>query len=153
MSKLQIYGNSKGRKDNHPSTKTKVVLSFLSAFLCIGLITATTEASFSVTMRVKDVNSNSPTVKAVVKTDTGLKISRTVDLGDKANKADWDVIDLHFFFSNDKQTKIGTGFKACLDSQCKSGTNGPEHKPEVVTFTAKKVNSQDFFGHGAGFQY
>jgi len=116
-----------------------MVLSLLPALLCIALIVAaqTANASFSVIMRVKDVNSNSPTVKATVKTDTGLKISRTVDLGAKADKADWDVIDLHFFFSDDAKSKIGTGFKACLDGDCKSGTNGPQHKPEVVTFSAK----------------
>jgi len=129
-----------GHSHRRDLSKTKMVLSLLPALLCLTLIISAqaANASFSVIMRVKDIYSNSPTVKATVKTDTGLKISRTVDLGDKANKADWDVIDLHFFFSDDAKSKIGTGFKACLDGDCKSGTNGPKHTPEIITLVAPK---------------
>ena len=111
------------------------LLAFFASMLVGFILLAHAEGSFGVTMKVKDVNSNSPTVKAIVKTDTGLKISKTVDLGHKADKADWDEIVLHFFFKSDSKAKVGTDFKACLGDQCKSGTNGPEHKPEVVTFS------------------
>lgn len=119
---MQIDGNSKGRKNNHPNTKTKVVLSLLPALLCIGLILipaaqAEAKSKFKIEVQICCVGSDSNDATIKVKLPDGSSTTKKVDLAKLADQQDWDNVSIFIKLKHRYES-----FKVCLSGHgCKWG--------------------------------